>query len=196
MTSEIPKKPGSGNSHVFVGLAAAMLVATGGLIAWKMSGSSGTDAAPSATAQAVEDERPQNVPPPPPPPPPVEEPSAAPSASAANNAAVRSGKSPCSIECKGEVTQALRSGLAGRGGAGRRCYEKSLAQNATLSGKMTIHVKVAPNGQVCAANVASDSLQDPGLANCILGVFRASTLTAPQGGCVEVDVPLNFVPNK
>ena len=61
---------------------------------------------------------------------------------------------------------------------------------------MTVHVKVAPNGQVCSANVGNDTLGDPGLANCILGVFRASTLPAPTGGCVEVDVPLNFVPNK
>jgi hypothetical protein len=61
---------------------------------------------------------------------------------------------------------------------------------------MTVHVKVSPQGSVCAANVANDTLQDVALTNCILGVFRSSTLPAPQGGCVEIDVPLSFVPGK
>jgi hypothetical protein len=86
--------------------------------------------------------------------------------------------------------------LAGRGGAGRRCYEKALGQNPMLRGRMTVHVKVGTNGSVCSAGVATDELHDPGLTNCIMGVFRSSTLPEPTKGCVEVDVPLNFVPNK
>ena len=197
MTSEIPTKSSGSNNHVFIALAVVMLLITGSLIVWKVTRSN--DPQPVETVPtATEEERPitNAPPPPPPPPPPAEEASAAPSAQPVTNGAVRSGKSPCSGECKGEVTGALRSALAGRGGAGRRCYEKSLSQNATLSGKMTVHVKVSPQGSVCSASIANDTLQDPGLANCILGVFRASTLPPPQGGCVDVDVPLNFVPNK
>lgn len=196
MTSEMPTKPSGSNNHVFIGLAVVMLLATGGLIVWKVTSSSAPES-PEPVPSLVEEDRPiANVPPPPPPPPPAEEVSAAPSAQPVTNGTVRSGKSPCSGECKGEVTAALRSALAGRGGAGRRCYEKSLSQNATLSGKMTVHVKVSTQGTVCAASVTNDTLQEPALANCILGVFRTSVLPTPQGGCVEVDVPLNFVPNK
>lgn len=196
MTSDRPTKSSGSNNHVFIVLAAAMLAATGSLIVWKVTRSTTTDTT-EPLPSVVEAERPlANAPPPPPPPPLAEEVAALPSAQPSSNGLLRSAKSPCSGECKGEVTGALRSALAGRGGAGRRCYEKSLAQNATLSGKMTMHVKVSPQGSVCAANIINDTLQDPGLANCILGVFRASTLPAPQGGCVEVDVPLNFVPTK
>ncbi|MGC4063758.1 MAG: AgmX/PglI C-terminal domain-containing protein [Polyangiaceae bacterium] len=197
MTSEIPKKPSSGSNQVFIVLAAIMLVATGGLIVWKFTRSSDdAPAGPATPPPTAEEERVQNAPPPPPPPP-MEEPTAAPSAQATNNAVGKgASKSPCSSECKGEVTAALQTALAGRGGAGRRCYEKALAQNATLSGKMTVNVRIAPNGQVCTASVTNDTLQDPGLTNCILGVFRASTLPAPQGGCVEANVPLNFVQSK
>jgi hypothetical protein len=197
MTSEIPKKHSQGNSHVFIGLAAIMLVATGGLIFWKVTNTP-TEAVEAAAVTAVpnvEEDRPRFAPPPPPPPP-EETPSALASVEAPSNGALRPAKSPCSGECNGEATAALKSALAGRGGAGRRCYEKALSQNATLSGKMTVHLKISPGGQVCAASVVNDTLQDPGLNNCILGVFRASQLPSPQGGCVEADVPLNFVQSK
>jgi hypothetical protein len=78
----------------------------------------------------------------------------------------------------------------------RRCYEKQLSQNSSLSGKMTVHMKIAPNGQVCSANITNDTIGDQGLANCVLGVFRTSTFPASPGGCVEANAPLNFVPKK
>jgi hypothetical protein len=196
MSSEIPKKPSSGN-HVFVVMTIVMLLATGGLILWKFVGSSSTEQIATATSAPGDYERrAENPLPPPPPPPPPELPSAAPTAGAPVNPPAHSGKAPCSGACNGEVTAALKSALAGRGGSGRRCYEKSLAQNALLRGRMTMHVRVGANGSVCSANVTNDELRDPGLSNCIIGVFRSSLLPAPDKGCVEVDVPLNFVPNK
>ncbi|HMA91384.1 MAG TPA: AgmX/PglI C-terminal domain-containing protein [Polyangiaceae bacterium] len=198
MSSEIPKQQTAGGHKVFIALTLILLSATAGLIVWKFTGGSGSDpVATIDTAPTTEYERPADNPlPPPPPPPPAEEPSAAPSAQSPTNAPVRSGKSACSGTCEGEATGALKAALAGRGGAGRRCYEKSLSQNATLRGRMTVHVRVGSNGSVCSANVSHDELHDPGLSNCILGVFRSSSLPEPSKGCVDVDVPLNFVPNK
>jgi hypothetical protein len=196
MSSEIPKKPSSSNNNnVFIALTAVMLLASGGLIWWKFAGSSSEEPVAATTAVSSTDQRTNDEPLPPPPPPP-EEPSAVATAVTPTNAPVRSGKSVCPATCSGEVTAALKSALAGRGGSGRRCYEKSLSQNPLLKGKMTVHVRVGTNGSVCAANVSNDGLHEPGLTNCILGVFRSSVLPAPTNGCAEVDVPLNFVPNK
>lgn len=198
MSSEIPKQQPAGGHKAFIALTLILLSATAGLIVWKFTGGSRNDPVPTIDSAPTTDyERPADnpLPPPPPPPPPPEEPSAAPSAQ--NPVApVRSGKSACGGTCEGEATAALRAALAGRGGAGRRCYEKSLSQNATLRGRMTVHVRVGSNGSVCSASVTNDELHDPGLSNCIVGVFRASNLPEPSKGCVDVDVPLNFVPNK
>ncbi len=195
MSSEIPKKPSSSGNNVFIALTVVMLLAMGGLILWKFTGSPSSEQTVATAAPVVEDRAADN-PLPPPPPPPAEEPSAAPTAVVPTNATLRSGKSACPSKCEGEATAALKSALAGRGGAGRRCYEKSLSQNALLKGRMTVHVRIGTNGSVCSANVSHDELHDPGLSNCILGVFRSSTLPSPSNGCVDVDVPLNFVPNK
>lgn len=198
MSSEIPKPPTTGSNKTLIALTLVMLSATAGLLIWKYTGNSENEpSAPTeATVTTTEYERPSDMAPPPPPPPPREEPSAVPSTQAPANAPIRSGKSACALPCEGNATAALKSALAGRGAMGRRCYEKSLSQNATLRGRMTVHLRVGANGSVCSANVANDELHDPGLSNCILGVFRASTLPNPEKGCVEVDVPLNFVPNR
>jgi hypothetical protein len=196
MSSEIPKKPSNSGNNVFIAMTVVMLLAMGGLILWKFTGSPSSEQAAATAAAVVEDRVTDNPMPPPPPPPPAEEPSAAPTAVASANAAPRLGKSACPSKCEGEATAALKSALAGRGGSGRRCYEKSLSQNALLKGRMTVHIRIGTNGSVCSANVSHDELHDPGLSNCILGVFRSSTLPSPANGCVDVDVPLNFVPNK
>lgn len=198
MSSEIPKKPSSGGNNVFVVMTVVMLLATGGLLFWKFAGSSAPEPVATTAPAPLDYERPTDNPLPPPPPPPPEQPSATASVDAPTSPPVRSGggKPACAGACVGDVTAALKSALAGRGGAGRRCYEKALGQNAMLQGRMTVHVKVGTNGSVCSASVGADGLHDPGLTNCILGVFRSSTLPAPSKGCVEVDVPLNFVPTK
>jgi hypothetical protein len=180
MSSEIPKKSSGNGNNVFIAMTVVMLLASGGLIWWKFAGASASDSGASTpTIPSVEDRlRDESLPPPPPPPP--EEPSASATVATPANAPVRSGKSPCPSTCEGEASGALQSALAGRGAAGRRCYEKSLAQNPLLKGRMTVHVKVGTNGSVCAANVSRDELHDPGLTNCIMGVFRSSTRAVPQ----------------
>lgn len=197
MPSEIPKQSSSNSNNVFIAATVVMLLASGGLIWWKFAGSSSTEPVAATAATPSFEERTRDEPlPPPPPPPPEEQPSASAAAATVANAPVRSGKSACPNTCDGEASAALKTALAGRGGAGRRCYEKALSQNPLLKGRMTMHVRVGTNGSVCAASVTRDELHDPGLTNCILGVFRSSMLPSPTNGCVEADVPLNFVPNK
>ncbi len=149
---------------------------------------------PSVSPSAVVSEQPKVVEPPPPPPPPEEEPSASASASTAPSAKSARANGVCTGECKGEVSHELRTYLSGRASQGRKCYERALLQNASLKGRMKVQVRLNPQGQLCSASIAADELQDPGLSMCILQLFRNSVYPLPKGGCVNVAVPLSFVP--
>ena len=60
---------------------------------------------------------------------------------------------------------------------------------------MTITVRVGPSGNLCSANATANDMGTPGVANCATNIFRASQgYPAPRGGCVELGVPLSFVP--
>jgi hypothetical protein len=172
-----------------------MLLLIGGLIVWKVTGTTepaktDTSVAATATAAPVLDE----PPPPPPPPPPVEADAGKPEEK--KKVAATGGPNPCSKECTGTATGALTSALSGRAGQSRSCYEKALSSNATLEGTLTIGVKVGPGGQVCSARVVADGLHDPGVSNCVVNRFLGTTFPAPQGGCADVNVPLRFMPKR
>jgi outer membrane biosynthesis protein TonB len=109
--------------------------------------------------------------------------------------AVSSTGGGCAGTCSGEEPSSLRSVLAGRAAQARRCYERALMQNNMLQGRMQISVRIGPNGSVCSANLTQNEL-DPGVGNCVLGIFRSTTFPAPKGGCVDASVPLRFEPKK
>jgi hypothetical protein len=98
----------------------------------------------------------------------------------------------CEAKCVGAPPPDLSSALQGRAAQARRCYNSALAQDATLKGRVTIAVKIAPNGSVCGASVAQTDM--PAVAGCVAGVFRSGSFPAPRGGCVDATVPMNFVP--
>src|SRR5437868_4185499 len=79
-------------------------------------------------------------------------------------------------------------------GSVRGCYERALRQNQMLQGKLMVAVKVGAQGQTCGASLASDTLGDGAVASCVLQKFRSGTFPAPIGGCVDVQVPINFTP--
>lgn len=194
MAETTPPPPKSGGSGPIIIAAVLMLLLIGGLIVWKVTGSSDpakTDApvANTATAAPVLDE-----PPPPPPPPPAPEDSAKPEEK--KKVVSGGGPNPCSKECTGSPTSALTSALSGRAAQSRSCYEKALSSNATLEGTLTVGVKVGAAGQVCGARVVVDGLHDPGVSNCVVNRFASSTLPAPEGGCADVNVPLRFMPKR
>lgn len=182
--------PPKGGSGAFIAAALAMLLLMGGLIFWKMRGS---DPKPQPTETAPPPPTPTQVfeqpPPPPPPPPPVEDAGTKPITKVGGPV----GAGACGGECKGTASGALQSALASKAGASRGCYERALRQNATLAGKLVISVRIGPQGQVCSAGVASNGLGDPGVASCVVSMFRSASFPAPQGGCVDAQVPMNFV---
>lgn len=97
----------------------------------------------------------------------------------------------CAGPCSGP-SASMTSALRRRAGAARGCYQSGLRQNSMLSGKMTVGIRIAPNGKACWAKPVSNSLGDPSVTSCILQKFRAAGYPRPSS-CVEANVPLNFV---
>lgn len=194
-----PGVPKSSNTP-FILAAIAMLLLMAGLIVWKLS-SSGSSAEPQPAVVASATPAPEAplLEEPPPPPPPLEEP---------EDAGVKTAKSekksvagaPASGGCAGVCTGTEGAGFRGQlAGVARRahgCYERALRNNEMLQGRMMVKVRVGPNGQVCSANVASNQTGDASLSTCVQQMFRSAQFASPQNGCVEAEVPLNFVPKQ
>ena len=141
-----------------------------------------------------------------PPPPPASEAVAAPGHAASDTAAraVASAQkaggpraardSGCEAPCQGSATDQLVRALGSKAAQARACYERALANNSGLSGKLEIAVRVSPAGAVCSATPSSDTLKDPEVLGCVLGRIKSGILPKPTGGCVDASVPINFKP--
>jgi hypothetical protein len=128
-----------------------------------------------------------------PPPPPVEE--AGPETGPTRTTGNPNWASCDAKTCFGSVTGDLESALAFRAKTAHKCYDEALAQDSTLKGTVKISVRVAANGNLCAANVAASDLSNPGVAQCIANRFRqAGHFPAPSGGCLDVNVPISLMP--
>jgi hypothetical protein len=55
---------------------------------------------------------------------------------------------------------------------------------------------VGGGGQVCSATLALDELGETAVSSCVLQRFQALAFPAPVGGCVDVEVPMNFTPQQ
>ena len=185
--------PPSGNGK-FVVLAVLLLGAVGGLIAWRSCQKPPepvtvnvpvADAAPPPPTRNPDDDIPL--------PPPVPD--------AGNDAGKKvvatSFSNQCDAKkCTGSATSELTTALSFRAKQAHRCYDNALAQDSTLRGKVSIAVRVGANGSVCSAGVASNDMGTPVVANCVANYFKSSPFPAPKGGCVDVNVPINFVPRQ
>jgi hypothetical protein len=97
--------------------------------------------------------------------------------------------------CSGAVTSSLSKALVLRAQAAHRCYDTALAQDPSLRGHVKISVQISADGNVCAAEVASNDLSNPDVGNCIANMFRhAGHFPPPVGGCVVATVPIALVP--
>jgi hypothetical protein len=100
-------------------------------------------------------------------------------------------------KCGGSSTSEVETALSFRAKQAHRCYDNALAQDPTLRGKVSIAVRIGSNGQACSAGVASNELVSaPSVANCVAGYFRGQAFPSPKGGCVDVNIPINFVPRQ
>lgn len=103
----------------------------------------------------------------------------------------------CDVKkCVGVSSSELETALQFRVKQAHRCYDNALAQDPTLRGKVTVSVRVGSNGQVCNAGIASNEMSSPQVGSCVTGYFRGANFPPPRGGCVDVNIPINFVPRQ
>jgi hypothetical protein len=202
-----PQIPTRSLAPALVAVAAGLAVA--GIVVWKLTGSASEAPAPKVAARAA-------LPPPapaavaapePPPPPPPDEPAAPPAAPGAISpgpAPAKPGFMPkastvkrdpdCDDPCNGKETPELLSALGAKAGQARSCYEKALASNSMLAGRLEVSLRVSRTGTACSTSVGKDGLGDASVSSCVLSRFRGGKFPKPSGGCMDVSVPMNFMP--
>ncbi len=188
--------PESGNAKYAV-VAILLVLGAGGIYAWRAISSHGGAQAPqvvlmpsasSSAMAATPNAKLDDIPPAPP----EEE---KPEAGLAPRVAIGGGGlGGCEKTCVGSATAELTGALEVRGQQARRCYNQALVNDSSLKGHVTIQVRIGPAGNACSASVHANDMGTPSVANCAMSIFRNASYPAPHGGCVDVEVPLSFVP--
>jgi hypothetical protein len=177
-----------------------MLLLMGGLVVWKLHGSDDKSEPTPAPAASVAQEPTaavDQVVPPPPPPPSASEDAGTPSTTKKPVASAGIGPNCGSCgKCQGEAAPSFPAVLRTRANQAQRCYEKALAQQESLQGRLTLNLCVGVGGAVCGASISNDTLGSPMVAQCVMNIYRATTFPSPKNGCVDAQVPLNFLPEK
>jgi hypothetical protein len=184
--------PPSGNGK-YIAIALVLLGLIGGLVYWKLTQKPPEPVTINLPADAGPPPKPSRNPDDDiPPPPPVED--AGPDAGKKTVVVFQGNQ--CDVKkCGGATNSDLETALSFRAKQAHRCYDNALAQDPTLRGKVSIAVRIGSNGQACSAGVASNDIGG-NVANCVAGYFRGQAFPAPRGGCIDVNVPINFVPRQ
>jgi hypothetical protein len=100
------------------------------------------------------------------------------------------------ISCDGELSSEAITALRSRALLTRRCYEKLLEKEPKLMGRLTVGLRFESSGHPCRAGIVDNALgKHPEFETCVLEVMN-QPLDALPSGCVEVHVPLAFVPKE
>ncbi|HSU37987.1 MAG TPA: AgmX/PglI C-terminal domain-containing protein [Polyangiaceae bacterium] len=199
--SSLPPPPPKHGGGQFIVAVIVMLLLMGGLVFWKLHGSDEKSGpAPSGLSTVAQEPTAtvdQVVPPPPPPPSASAEDGGTPSTTKKPVASTNLGTNCGSCgHCTGEAAPGFSAVLRTRANQAQHCYEKALAQQESLQGRLTVNLCVGVGGAVCGASVSNDSLGSPMVAQCVTNIYRATTFPSPKNGCVDAQVPLNFLPEK
>lgn len=187
--------PASGNGK-FIALALLLLGVLGAVIAWKVLQKPPEPLVLVPDAGAPLGRPSHNVDDDIPLPTAVED-AAVPDAGKKNPPVVFAGTQCDAKKCGGTTSSEIETALSFRAKQSHRCYDNALAQDPTLRGKVSIAVRIGSNGTACSAGVASNDLAGaPSVANCVAGYFRGQAFPSPKGGCVDVNIPINFVPRQ
>jgi hypothetical protein len=183
--------PDSGGNAKYAIIAVLLVLAAGGVFAWRVLGNRGGTVAPTIAngpppLQPPVNPKIEDVPLPPPP-------EVKPEAGGPRIIYVPAGG--CTETCSGKAPPELASVVQVRAQQARRCYNQALASDSSLKGKVRIELRIGPSGNVCSANVTANDMGSPTVANCVANMLRSSGgYPPPRGGCVAYEVPLSFVP--
>lgn len=92
----------------------------------------------------------------------------------------------------GTVSDASRVVAQMRAGF-RACYNRGLADNPDIEGKIALTIKVGPTGQVASVVANKTGNIPPDVLECVKARAVSATFTPPQGGAAVIQVPVSFV---
>jgi anti-sigma factor RsiW len=93
-----------------------------------------------------------------------------------------------------KISPVVQEGL----GRLKRCYERTLRQDPRFQVKLVLAIRVAPDGHVARAQLASPAGTDQApelpdaLERCVLDEARTWQFPRPEGGAISFEVPLNL----
>lgn len=80
-------------------------------------------------------------------------------------------------------------------GAIKACYERSLRQNPTVAGKVTIEFTIVPVGTVTAPTIVANTTGDEAVGQCVVATIQTLRFKpGPVGGSVVYSYPFVFAP--
>jgi hypothetical protein len=75
----------------------------------------------------------------------------------------------------------------------RSCYNKGLANDPSMAGKIVLAIKIAPNGDVNDVSKVGGSGLSSDVEQCIIKRAKGGTFEAPGGSGSTIQVPVTFV---
>lgn len=97
----------------------------------------------------------------------------------------------CPDECLGSMTSELMNAISTQARAAKRCYNLELAVSPNLETNIGVAIRIAPNGAPCSVDVFAPSSSEK-LDHCVAGILGSGAYPAPNGGCINVNVPIRF----
>jgi len=103
--------------------------------------------------------------------------------------------SDCDVAvCAGNASDALIDAIRSRASQARSCYEAALKQTPTSAGRLMLNLRIAHDGASCPLRAAQNELSEATtLLPCLRSLLEIQ-YPKPRGGCVELNLPLKFVP--
>jgi hypothetical protein len=104
------------------------------------------------------------------------------------------GAGACGGACRGKLGAALEKDLTERARKTRACYNRALALDPALQGRLVIEMRIGKDGAVCAATLVKSDLLTSNVSECVLSDLMSHAYSAPEGeDCVVVNVPITFL---
>jgi len=76
----------------------------------------------------------------------------------------------------------------------RMCYERGLAKNPNLTGRIAVRFAIDSEGRVMHASAGESSLPDSEVVSCVVSAYFGLTFPAREQGIVTVVYPIAFSP--
>jgi hypothetical protein len=92
----------------------------------------------------------------------------------------------------GQVSNAARV-VAGMRAGFRNCYNRALAQNPDVEGRIALNIRVGPGGEVQGVTAAPNGNLPDSVVSCVKARAQAAQFDPPQGGMAVIQVPVTFV---